>query len=404
MRPLQLPTIVRHVRLRMHRRAEPGASPGTVLTDPHAPAPTIRVITYGPGHFESKKLDNADAIPDHLHPEAITWVDIDGLGDAATIKRVGQIFNLHELVLEDIVNVHQRAKVEEYGDHLFLVARMVSLDESLQTEQISFILGDRFVLTFQEREGDSLEPARKRLRKGQGLIREHGADYLMYSLLDAIIDGYFPVLERYGEQLNHLEDQLLVRTTTTLIARVHRLRSELFVLRKAIWPHRDLVNALMRESTPRIDRETRIYLRDCYDHVAQLIDLTETCREIASDLRDFHFSQISMRQNEIMKVLTVMATIFMPLSFIAGVYGMNFDPQASPWNMPELEWRFGYPFSLVLMAGTTAALLGFFWYRGWLGQDPTWQRAPHRARHRRHLLSRQKRPTEGDGAERRADP
>lgn len=404
MHPSQLPTIVRHVRLRMHRRAKPGAHPGTVMPDPQAPAPAIRVITYGPGCYDAKELEHADEIPEHLNSEAVTWLNIDGLGDAATIRQVGQIFNLHDLVLEDIVNVHQRAKVEVYGDHLFIVARMVTLDESLTTEQISMILGERFVITFQERRGDCLEPIRKRLRKGQGTIRQRDADYLAYSLLDAMIDGYFPVLERYGEQLNHLEDQLLVRTTTPLIARIHRLRSELFVLRKAIWPHRDLVSELLRESTPRITAETRIYLRDCYDHVAQLIDLTETCREIASDLRDFHFSQISMRQNEIMKVLTVMATIFMPLSFIAGVYGMNFDPDVSPWNMPELKWYFGYPFSLVLMAGTAAVLFGFFWYRGWLGQDPTWQRAHHRVRRGRNLLTRHSGSPDADGSQRRQEP
>ncbi len=398
MRPRQLPTIVRHFRLRMHRRAKPGARPGTVVTDPLAPAPVIRVITFGPDHFDSQAVDDPDEIAKHFSPDAVTWVNIDGLGDASTIKRVGRVFNLHDLVLEDIVNVHQRAKVEEYGNHLFLVARMVTLDQSLHAEQISLILGDRFVLTFQERCGDCLEPVRRRLLTGNGVIRNLGADYLVYSLLDAIIDGYFPVLERYGEQLNELEDQLLVRTTTALIARIHRLRSELFVLRKAIWPHRELVNALLRESTPHITSNTRIYLRDCYDHAVQIIDLTETCREIASDLRDFHFSQISMRQNEIMKVLTVMATIFIPLNFIAAVYGMNFDPKVSAWNMPELQWPYGYLFSIGLMISTVAVLLGFFWYRGWLGRDPTWQRAPHRAQHRRHLIKRQQPGSEDDGS------
>jgi magnesium transporter len=216
-----------------------------------------------------------------------------------------------------------------------------------------------------------------------------GADYLAYALLDAIIDGYFPVLEYYGEHINALENQLLARTTTSAIAQVHRLRSELFILRKAIWSHRELVNALMREETPLITDETRLHPRDCYDHVAQIIDLTETCREVASDLRDFHFSQISMRQNEIMKVLTVMATIFIPLNFIAAVYGMNFDTDVSPWNMPELEWRLGYPFAILLMVLTAATFLGFFWYRGWLGRDPTWQPAPHRRLHRRRRLDRQ---------------
>jgi magnesium transporter len=385
----QHPTIVRNLRLRIHKRAEPGAHPGTVVVDPSAPPPAIQIIAFGPEHYQSQELTGPDEIPMFLDQSTIVWVNVDGLGDARTIKQMGQIFGLHDLVLEDIVNVHQRAKVEEYEDYLFLVARMVSHEESLQTEQISMIVGQRFVVTFQERRGDCLEPVRRRIRKSQHVIRKMGADYLAYALIDAIIDGYFPVLEYYGEQINILEDQLLERTTTSAIARVHRLKSELFILRKAIWPHRELVGELLREETPLITPETRIHLRDCYDHVVQILDLTETCREVASDLRDFQFSQITMRQNEIMKVLTVTATIFIPLNFIAAVYGMNFDSDVSAWNMPELEWPYGYPFAILLMLLTAAGFLGFFWYRGWLGRDPTWQRAPHRRLHHRHRVNRQ---------------
>lgn len=378
MRPLQLPTIVRHLRPRFRKRGKPGSRPGTVVVDPKGLPPTIKVLTYDVDHFEEHQVDQVDELAPFLAGDRMTWVDIDGLGDASTIRKVGKLFNIHGLVQEDIVNVHQRAKVEEYDDHLYIVARMVQLDEHLETEQISLILGDNFVITFQERPGDCLDPVRHRLRKSLGIIRERGTDYLAYALLDAIMDGYFPVLENYGDQLGHLEDQLLARPTSSVIARIHRMRSELFILRKSIWPHREMVNALLRESTPRITQETRVYLRDCYDHALQLIDLTETCREIASDLRDFNLSQISMRQNDIMKVLTITATIFIPLNFIAALYGMNFDPEVSRWNMPELEWRYGYPMALGFMLAAALGLLGFFQYRGWLGRDPTWQRAPHR--------------------------
>lgn len=359
-----------------------------VITDPQALQPTINVLTYDADHFEEYRLDHVDELAPILTNDRMTWVDIDGLGDASTIERVGELFNIHGLVQEDIVNVHQRAKVEEYDDHLFIVARMVQLDEQLQTEQISLILGDNFVITFQERPGDCLDPVRNRLRNKLGIIRERGADYLTYALLDAILDGYFPVLENYGDQLDSLEEQLLERPKSSVIARIHRMRSEFFILRKSIWPHREMVNALLRESTPRITDETRIYLRDCYDHALQLIDLTDTSREIASDLRDFNLSQISMRQNDIMKVLTITATIFIPLNFIAALYGMNFDSSVSPWNMPELKFRYGYPMALGLMLAAALGLLAFFQYRGWLGRDPTWQRAPQRRFYRRAKAER----------------
>ncbi len=389
MRPVTLPRIVRHLPRRMRKRLKPGAGPGTIVTDPNAPHPIIKVISYDADNFEEHTVDTIDELLPFLNRDRMTWVDIDGLGDARTIKQAGKLFNLHGLVMEDIVNVHQRSKMEEYVDHLFIVARMVNMQQHLETEQISLILGDRFVITFQERPGDSLEPVRRRLRKNLGIIREMGVDYLMYALVDAILDGYFPVLEYYGDQLDRLEEQLLARPTSSVIARLHRMRSEFFILRKAIWPHREMVNALLRESTPRITADTRIYLRDCYDHSVQLIDLTDTCREIASDLRDYNLSQISMRQNEIMKVLTVTASIFIPLNFIAALYGMNFDTSVSAWNMPELKWRYGYPLALLLMLATAAGLVMFFWYRGWLGRDPTWETRPQRLRRRRESEERE---------------
>lgn len=364
----RLPLISRIANLTIgrQRRSVPGSRPGVVVADPQAPAPQITVIQYNEEHFTNQTDVAVEQIHNTHEPGTVTWVNVDGLGDAATIEMLGDRFGLHRLVQEDIVNVHQRAKVEEFDDHLFIVARMVSLDKHLKTEQISLILGDNFILTFQERIGDCLDPVRIRLRKKLGRIRSAGADYLAYAILDAIVDGYFPVLDQYSEQLDQLEDGLATHKSKQVVARIHRLRSEFYVLRKAIWPHRELFNSLLRDVESRFDKETRMHLRDCYDHTIQIIDIVETSREIASDIRDFHFTQVGMRQNEIMKVLTIVSSLFIPLGFVAGLYGMNFDSEVSEYNMPELHWAYGYPMALGVMASIALGMLFFFWRRGWL--------------------------------------
>ena len=350
------------------RRSKPGSRPGVVLADPNAPKPEMTVMQYNEGEFDELSISSVDQIDSADNADSVTWVNICGLGDAATIEAIGEKFGLHSLVQEDIVNVHQRAKVEEFDDHLFIVARMVSHEDQLKTEQISIILGDNFVITFQEYVGDCLDPVRKRLRKHLGRIRSAKADYLAYAILDAIIDGYFPVLDQYGEQLDKIEERLTTQKSKHVVAQIHRLRSEFYILRKAIWPHRELVNSLLRDMETRFDKETLTYLRDCYDHTIQIIDVVETSREIASDIRDFHFTQVSMKQNEIMKVLTIVSSLFIPLSFVAGLYGMNFDTAASDYNMPELHWVYGYPMALSLMGGIAFGMLMFFWRRGWLSR------------------------------------
>ncbi len=365
------PTKLRRVfrRLPKPRRATPGARPGTFVVDPDAPKPQIHVIEFGSDHVEEHDIEQIEQIADMVGRQSVTWINVDGLGDAGILSEIGEAFGFHRLMLEDIVHVHQRAKVEQYDEHVFLVARMVSLEDSLATEQISLVLGKDYVISFQERRGDCLDQVRKRLRSSAGRLRHAGADFLAYALLDAIIDGYFPVLEQYGERLEHIEDGLLEEATNETANQIHQLRAELYVLRKAIWPHRELVNSMIRDPLECVTDETRMHLRDCYDHTIQLVEITETCREMCADLRDLHFSQISIRQNEIMKVLTITATIFIPLSFVAGLYGMNFDPKASPLNMPELSWFYGYPFALGLMAAVAIGMLLFFRYRGWLGRD-----------------------------------
>lgn len=363
-------TKTRRVLRRLPKRqlTKPGSRPGTIVLDPQSPKPQIRVISYGSKSVETHEVERVDELAGIIGEKAVTWINVDGLGDEETLQGFAKAFGFHRLMLEDIAHVHQRAKVEQYDQHTFVVARMVSVDETLSTEQISLVIGDGFVISFQERVGDCLEPVRKRIRSTIGRLRHSGADYLAYALLDAIIDGYFPVLEQYGERLEAIEERLLDSANGDTAHRIHELRSELYVLRKAIWPHRELVNSLIRDPLELITDETRMHLRDCYDHTIQLVEITETCREMCADLRDLHFSQISIRQNDVMKVLTITATIFIPLSFIAGLYGMNFDSEASPLNMPELKWPYGYPFALGLMGAVAIGMLIYFRLKGWIGR------------------------------------
>jgi magnesium transporter len=270
------------------------------------------------------------------------------------------------LALEDAVNTHQRPKVEEYDDHLFVVALMVDANGSADTEQVAFFIGEGYVITFQERPGDCFENVRDRIRKATGRIRTAGADYTAYALLDAIVDGYFPALEKMGDRLEVLEDRVIGTPESGNITELHDLKRDLLLLRRAIWPHREVFNTLIRDEHPLIAKETKLFLRDCYDHTVQLMDIVETYREMASGLVDVHISSVSVKLNEVMKVLTIVATVFIPLSFIASVYGMNFDRETSPWNMPELGWYLGYPFALLLMCASAAGLLWYIWKKGWL--------------------------------------
>ena len=352
----------------IRRRSPPGTAPGLLSPVPGSPRPTIRVMAYNPQELVERTIENIDELRELKSRFAVLWVDVEGLGDADTIAALGSVFGLHPLALEDVVNTHQRAKVDEYADYLFVVARMTRLGDRLESEQLSIFVGPGFVLSFQDQPGgDCLDPVRLRIRNGQGQLRHCGADYLAYALLDATIDGYFPVLDAYGERLEDLDVQVTESDPRNTMHRIHDMRGDLLMLRRAIWPHREALSALARDTHPLITAETRLHLRDCLDHVVAIVDLTETYREMCSDLRDYYLATVSNRTNEIMKVLTVIATIFMPLTFIAGVYGMNFSPDHSPWNMPELRWYYGYPFALGLMAAVSIWMLFYFRRKGWLG-------------------------------------
>ena len=344
-----------------------GAVPGTLRVDPDAPKPVVHVMVYGPDSCEEQEVTDLASLPGLLAKAPVTWVNVDGLGDADVIKQIGDIFGVHPLALEDVVNVPQRPKVEQYGAHLFVVIRMASLGEDLETEQISLFLGDNFVLTFQEHAGDCLDPVRHRIRKGMGRIRKAKADYLAYALLDAVIDGFFPVLEQYGERLEALEADVTAGPDSGTVSRINHAKRDLLGIRRAIWPQREATSALLREELEMISEETRPYLRDCYDHVIQLIDMVETYREIASGLVDAYQTSISNRMNEVMKVLTIIATIFIPLGFFAGLWGMNFNPDKSFWNMPLTQQPWGYRVAVGLMLLTVIGMLTFFWRKGWLG-------------------------------------
>ena len=342
------------------RRLEPGAAPGTVAVDPAAPPPIMTVISYGPDEIREQRLIDLQELGPLLHQLPVTWVNVDGLGNAEIVKQLGQQFCLHPLALEDTVNTHQRAKVDDYGDVLYIVMRMVQ-GPPLVSEQVSFFVGQNFLVTFQEGlEGDAFNAVRDRIRKKRGRVRDVGPDYLLYELLDAVIDGYFPVLERYGVLLDELDELAESARIGRTLDELHVLRRELLFLRRVVWPLRDASLSLLRGGHASISRDTQLYLRDCYDHATHLIDILEIYRETCADLRDFYYSKLSNRTNEIMRTLTVIATIFMPLSFIAGLYGMNFE------YMPELHWRHGYLMTLSLMACVTTGFLIFFWRKGWL--------------------------------------
>lgn len=360
----------RKKRDRFQRRTEPGAPPGTLVPDPGIPGGDLHIMAFGAGGLvEMRTRDLAEVAP-LLEQHAVTWVHLESVGDAGLIRQIGEMFKLHKLALEDVVHLHQRAKAESYGAYYFIVARMPDPTTKWTTEQMSFFLGDRFVLTFGEWPGpDCLEPVRVRIRAGWTGPRATRPDYLVYALLDAIVDHYFPLLEDCGERLDVLEAEAMSAPARSVMPRLHAVKRDMMTVRRAIWPLRDAVNTLLRDQTPLIADETRDYLRDVHDHTIQIVDLVESYRDISAGLTDVYLSSVSQRTNEIMKVLTVLSTIFMPLTFIVGVYGMNFDTRASPWNMPELHWAWGYPMALGMCAAVTITMLVFFYRRGWLSRS-----------------------------------
>jgi len=343
------------------RHPAPGAVPGSMVIPAEALPPRIHVIDYGGERFEERDVDDAKELVRYRASATTTWVDVQGLGDQDVLQELGAIFSMHPLALADTVNVPQRPKVESYQDNLLIITRMVRMPEppALEAEQLGILLGPDYVVTFQEHYGDVLDPVRVRLRLN-GTIRQAGADYLAYAILDAVIDGYYPVLEELADHFEEIEEEVISRSGATTLRAIHFLKRELLALHRGIWPQRDAINSLLRDPQPLVSDSVRVYLRDCYDHAIQVSDVVETYRELATSLMDMHLSSASNRLNEVMKVLTIIATIFIPLSFIAGVYGMNFA------YMPELHLRWGYPAVWLVMLAVGGGLLLYFYRRGWL--------------------------------------
>ncbi|RMH37511.1 MAG: magnesium and cobalt transport protein CorA [Deltaproteobacteria bacterium] len=356
----------RRARIVVPRRAVRGAPPGVLDPPANAPRPRIALIEYGPDGASERAVESIAELAAPAPSAAVRWINIDGVGDADVFAALGDAFHLHPLALEDAVHVHQRPKVDDYGDHIYFVARMPAGEEPLVLEQISVFVGRGFAITVQEHPGDCLDPVRERIRGARGRIRGAGPDYLLYAVVDAIMDAYFPIVDRLNVRLEQIEERVLLSPGDGVVAEVHAIRHDLHLLRRTLTASREALGALVRRDSDLVGDDTRAFLRDCQDHVDQLLDAVEACRELSASLMDLHASAVANRMNEVMKVLTLIATIFIPLSFIAGVYGMNFDRSASPWNMPELGWRYGYPLALAAMLATALAFLWFFWRRGWL--------------------------------------
>ncbi|WGM89889.1 MAG: magnesium/cobalt transporter CorA [Candidatus Bathyarchaeum tardum] len=323
----------------------------------------VSCIRYHEEYFEENEEKTIDDCFPLKNKPIVTWINISGVHQLSNIEKIGKNLKTHPLVLEDIMHTGQRPKMEDFEDYLFVVLKMLQYDEAVnetRTEQVSLLLGCNYVVSFQEDEGDVFDLIRDRLRTDRGRIRKMGADYLLYSLLDAIVDNYFMVLEKIGEKIEDIEDDLLKNPTSEVLQTIHQLKRELIFLRKSVWPLREVISRLERWESSLIDKSIDIYLRDVYDHTIQVIDALETFRDVLSGMLEIYLSSVSNRMNEVMKVLTIIATIFIPLTLIAGIYGMNFK------YMPELDSPWGYPMVYVAMFAVSAVMLIYFRKKKWL--------------------------------------
>jgi len=347
------------------RSKKAGLPPGTLIHigERKTEKTRITIIDYDETQFEEKEAKRIEECFPFKDKPTVTWINIDGIHQVEIIEKLGSHFGLHPLLLEDILNTEQRPKMEDFGDYIFVVLKMLYYGEhenEIEAEQVSLILGSNFVISLQEREGDVFDPIRERIRKGKGRIRKAGADYLAYALLDAIVDNCFLILEKGGERIEDTEQQLATNPTPETLQLIRKLKKGMIFLRKAIWPLREVVSGLERCESVLIHESTGAYLRDVYDHTIQVIDTVESFRDMVSGMLDIYLSSISNKMNEVMKVLTIFAAIFIPLTFVAGIYGMNFR------FMPELGWQWGYPMILIVMASIAAGMLGYFRRKRWL--------------------------------------
>jgi len=347
------------------RSKKAGLPPGTLVHVGEKKVESVRItlMDYDEQHFEEKQLDTIEQCFPFKQTPTVTWINIDGLHEVEVFEKLGKVFDLHPLILEDILSTGQRPKFEDFEKYLFVVLKMLRYNEedrAVETEQVSLVLGPNFVFSFQERVGDVFEYVRDRIRNSKGRIRKMGADYLAYSLIDAMVDSYFGILEKIGDKIELLEDELVTDPDEKTLMQIYALKREMISLRRSIWPLRELVNGVQRSESDLLSEPTDIYLRDVYDHTIQIIDTIESFRDIVSGMLDTYLSSISNRMNAVMKVLTIIATLFIPLTFIAGIYGMNFE------TMPELKWRYGYAAVWAVMLAVTVAMLAYFRRKKWI--------------------------------------
>ncbi len=347
------------------RSSKAGLPPGTLVYVGEKEVESVRItsIDYDEQSFQEKEVANIEECLKLKDTATVSWINIDGLHDIELLENLGKGFDLHSLVLEDILSTGQRPKFEDHEKHIFIVLKMLSFgqeNQSIEAEQVSLILGPNYVISFQERIGDVFEQVRERIRNAKGRIRKMGPDYLAYALLDAIVDNYFVILERFGEKIESMEEEVIGNPTERTVQQIHSLKREMIFLRKSIWPLRELIGGLQKSESSLIHDTTDIYLRDVYDHTIQIIDTIESFRDMVSGMLDIYLSSLSNKMNAVMKVLTIIATLFIPLTFVAGIYGMNFK------YMPELEWRWSYPIVWLVMISIAVIMLSYFRRKKWL--------------------------------------
>jgi len=357
--------IVRKRKLMRQRSRKSGLPPGTLVYVGEKKVEQVRIsfIDYDEQNIREKQVSKIEECFPLKATPTVSWINIDGLHEVEILEKLGKQFELHPLMLEDILNTDQRPKHEDFDKNIFIVLKMLSFDDqtqSVESEQVSLVLGENFVISFQERIGDVFESIRGRIRNGKGRIRKMGPDYLMYSLLDAIVDNYFGILEKLGDNIEVIEEELVGNPTEKTLRQIHYFKREMIYLRRSVWPLRELISSMERSQSPLIKDSTEAYLRDLYDHTIQVIDTVESFRDIVSGMLDTYLSSISNRMNSVMKVLTIIATIFIPLTFVAGIYGMNFE------NMPELKWRWGYAAVWLVMIIIAGVMIAYFKRKKWL--------------------------------------
>ncbi|MBN2110847.1 MAG: magnesium/cobalt transporter CorA [Methanosarcinaceae archaeon] len=341
-----------------------GLVPGTIVHvgEQKTEKPGITLVSYDRKSFAEKVVDNVEDCFAR-DKSAVTWINVDGVHQAEVVEKIGMHFGLHPLVMEDILHTDQRAKMEDYGSYIYIVLKMLRFDDpdaGIDEEQVSLILGQGFVLSFQEAEGDTFDPVRERLRRSKGRIRSLDASYLAYSLMDSIVDNYFVVLENISEIIETVENELIENPASETLGNIHELKKEIIYLRRSVWPLRDVISGLERSGSPLIADSTMVYLKDIYDHTIRVVDTIETYRDVITGIMDLYLSSVSNKMNEVMKTLTIIATVFIPLTFVAGIYGMNFE------HMPELHWKWGYPGVWIIIIVTSAAMYMYFRNKKWI--------------------------------------